>query len=270
MFNLDSIEKTVNELRGRWINRKALLRKVNKNIDFLGKYDIIRMDVRDRSHKKNDPKSRAKDVQFREVDDKTIAIKNGKAVGGNPYTITAMNGGDPNNPDDVKKTKEELSHKKRSRPEPEVASDLLASPSKPGDAPLKCSRYGENEYCTGFASKDELEKHIKDHLVERDEFGDIEPKEYVTRGIKFLAGECTGEDIDGDNTVGYMYSDKNGNEVICRYNPKTGEYAKGIPGWRLITYFKPKWENGYNRFNRKASEEYYLERRDIDLKGNKR
>ena len=90
------------------------------------------------------------------------------------------------------------------------------------------------------------------------------------KGIKFLAGAATGEDLDGDNTVGYMYSDKDGNDIVCRYNPKTGEYAKGIPGWRLITYFKPKWETGYGRHNRKGSEKYYLENKEKDLSGGRR
>jgi len=259
------IEKMVENIRQRMIDRRKELHNINKYIDIYQNCGIINVDAKDRSHPKKNPRERAKDVIFREVNDVTMPIKNGEVVGGNPYIATAMRGGDPNNPEDVQNTREALR-----RPEPEVTSDLLASMYKPGDAPLRNSKYGENAYCTGFASKKELDRHVKDHLETRDEFGGISKEEYVKKGIKFLAGAATGEDLDGDNTVGYMYSDRDGNDIICRYNPKTGEYAKGIPGWKLITYFKPKWETGYGRHNRRGSEKYYLENKEKDLSGGRR
>ena len=262
----ESIEKTVDGIRKRMEDRQEKLHNINKYIDICTKSGIINVDAKDRSHPKKNPKDRAKDVIFREVHDVTMPIRNGEVIGGNPYIATAMRGGDPNDPEDVRRTRERLNSQ---RPEPEITSDLLASMYKPGDAPLRNSKYGENEYCTGFASKRELDRHVEDHL-KRGEFGDVTPEEYVKKGIKFLAGAATGEDLDGDNTVGYMYSDKDGNDIVCRYNPKTGEYAKGIPGWRLITYFKPKWETGYGRHNRKGSEKYYLENKEKDLSGGRR
>lgn len=91
---------------------------------------------------------------------------------------------------------------------------------------------GRNTKCTGFRNK-ASEEHHKKHL-RNGEFGNITFEEYVQRGIEFLSQPCGGN-IDG-------YATEDGE--ICRFDVETGEYAKGIPGKELITYFKAKFSNG--------------------------
>lgn len=91
----------------------------------------------------------------------------------------------------------------------------------------KPSARGENIPCKGFA-KGEAAIHVKKHGAE---FGYPTEDEYVENAKKFISQACGG-DIDG-----YVTEDGE----VCRFNIKTGEYGKGIPGGIIRTYFISKY-----------------------------
>lgn len=91
----------------------------------------------------------------------------------------------------------------------------------------KPSARGENIPCKGFANG-EAAIHVKKHGVE---FGYPTEDEYVENAKKFISQACGGG-IDG-------YVTKYGE--VCRFNTKTGEYGKGIPGGIIRTYFIAKY-----------------------------
>lgn len=97
---------------------------------------------------------------------------------------------------------------------------------------MKVSARGKNKRCTGFKTPQKLQEHWDKHASE---FPGCKNKyEYKKKGLDFLMQECN-EDVDG-------YKTENGE--VARFNRKTGEFAKGIPGKALITYYVAKMENG--------------------------
>ena len=108
----------------------------------------------------------------------------------------------------------------------------------------KPSARGKNIPCKGFASKDLLAGHFSDHGKE------LKCKtedEYLEKAKDFISKECGG-DIDG-------YITKYGE--VCRFNIKTGEYGKGIPGGIIRTYFIAKYSEKTGQSNLDIANKYF-------------
>lgn len=140
----------------------------------------------------------------------------------------------------IKKNVEEKPQKEKTtvseEPEEEKAEKTTALP--------KPSARGKNIPCKGFASKDLLAGHFSDHGKElRCKTED----EYLEKAKDFISKECGG-DIDG-------YVTKNGE--ICRFNIKTGEYGKGIPGGIIRTYFIAKYSEKTGQSNLDIANKYF-------------
>lgn len=140
----------------------------------------------------------------------------------------------------IKKNVEEKPQKEKTtvseEPEEEKAEKTTALP--------KPSARGKNIPCKGFASKDLLAGHFSDHGKE------LKCKtedEYLEKAKDFISKECGG-DIDG-------YVTKNGE--ICRFNIKTGEYGKGIPGGIIRTYFIAKYSEKTGQSNLDIANKYF-------------
>ena len=103
-------------------------------------------------------------------------------------------------------------------------------PGQVGGSTPSASAEGKNKPCTGFADKAAAKRHRK-HW---NEFGVSSDADYAQKAIDFIK-QPVGGNIDG-------YANVNG-EVV-RFNVSTGEYGKGVPGGRIITYFKAKYKNG--------------------------
>ena len=108
----------------------------------------------------------------------------------------------------------------------------------------KPSARGENIPCKGFASQKLLEKHFTDH---GEELNCKTEEEYLEKAKDFISQKCGG-DIDG-------YITKKGE--ICRFNTKTGEYGKGIPGGIIRTYFIAKYNEKTGQSNLDIANEYF-------------
>ena len=108
----------------------------------------------------------------------------------------------------------------------------------------KPSARGENIPCKGFASQKLLEKHFTDH---GEELNCKTEEEYLEKAKDFISQKCGG-DIDG-------YITKKGE--ICRFNTKTGEYGKGIPGGIIRTYFIAKYNEKTGQSNLDIANKYF-------------
>lgn len=107
------------------------------------------------------------------------------------------------------------------------------------------SSRGKNEPCIAF-EEGRLKSHHNKHGKEvnaKDE------NDYFKKGRDFLKQPCGGN-IDG-------YSTKDG--LVCRFNRKTGEYAKGQPGGYLKTYFKARYNEKTGKSNINAANKYFDE-----------
>ena len=136
-----------------------------------------------------------------------------------------------------------------------TASEAMSQPEMSGSggkakSSPKPSAEGRNKPCTGFANKGAEKRHEK-HWKE---FGFTSNADYTKQAIDFIKQPCNGN-IDG-------YVNKEGQ--IVRFNVNTGEYGKGVPGGRVITYFKAKYKNGKvnlelanNYFNAEKKERQY-------------
>ena len=140
----------------------------------------------------------------------------------------------------IKKNVEEKPQKEKTtvseEPEGEKAEKTTALP--------KPSARGKNIPCKGFASKDLLAGHFSDHGKE------LKCKtedEYLEKAKDFISKECGG-DIDG-------YITKYGE--VCRFNIKTGEYGKGIPGGIIRTYFIAKYSEKTGQSNLDIANKYF-------------
>lgn len=121
-------------------------------------------------------------------------------------------------------------------------------PGQQGGSAPKASAEGKNKPCTGFQNQSAVKRHKK-HWTE---FGVTSNADYEKLAIDFIKQPVGGK-IDG-----YVTAD---GEVV-RFNVDTGEYGKGVPGGRLVTYFKAKFKNGQvnlaeanNYFNHLKKEE---------------
>lgn len=100
-------------------------------------------------------------------------------------------------------------------------------PGEVGGSTPKPSARGANPKCTGFANKKLLSKHVKRH---GQEYPNMSATEYTEHAKEFLSQPCS------DNVDGYVTSK---GEVV-RFNRTTGEYAKGVPGGRIVTCYIAK------------------------------
>lgn len=147
----------------------------------------------------------------------------------------------------IKKNVEEKPQKEKTtvseEPEGEKAEKTTALP--------KPSARGKNIPCKGFASKDLLAGHFSDHGKE------LKCKtedEYLEKAKDFISKECGG-DIDG-------YITKYGE--VCRFNIKTGEYGKGIPGGIIRTYFIAKYSEKTGQSNLDIANKYFYRLKERD------
>ena len=106
------------------------------------------------------------------------------------------------------------------------------------------SARGANAPCTGFASEALYKRHVKRHLSE---YPEMTGPEYRQHAIDFLTMPCS-ETIDG-------YRTKEGE--IVRFDRADGEYAKGIPGGRLITCYIARFNKKEGVANLEAANRYF-------------
>ena len=117
-------------------------------------------------------------------------------------------------------------------------------PGKVGGSTPNPSARGSNPRCTGFATEKLLRVHLKRHLQE---YPELDEKGYIEHAKDFLAQPCS-EDIDG-------YLTKDGE--IVRFNRKTGEYAKGIPGGRIVTCYIVRYNSVTGKARLEAANRYF-------------
>ena len=106
------------------------------------------------------------------------------------------------------------------------------------------SARGENKPCTGFANKTLFERHVKHHIAE---FPDMDGKQYEQHAVDFLKQPCS-ELVDG-------YRTKHG-EVV-RFDRANGEYAKGVPGGRVVTCYIARFNKKTGLANLEAANRYF-------------
>lgn len=117
-------------------------------------------------------------------------------------------------------------------------------PGKVGGSTPTPSARGANVECIGFADSEFERRHIKKHLHE---YGNMTADEYIEHAKKFLAQPCS-DTIDG-------YLTKEGE--IVRFDRTTGEYAKGVPGGRIITCYIAKYDKKTGKANLKLANRYF-------------
>lgn len=110
---------------------------------------------------------------------------------------------------------------------------------------IKVSAKGENVPCKGFV-KGREKRHFKEHGKE---VGCSIEEEYIEKAKEFISQACGG-DIDG-----YVTEDG----VLCRFNIKTGEYGKGIPGGAIKTYFVAKYNKKTEKADLDLANKYFYE-----------
>ena len=123
------------------------------------------------------------------------------------------------------------------------ASSSGSSEASESSAP-KVSARGANTPCTGFASKALFERHVKRHI---EEFPDMDGKQYEQYAIDFLKQPCS-EVVDG-------YRTKQGE--IVRFDRANGEYAKGVPGGRVVTCYVARFNKRTGVANLEAANRYF-------------
>ena len=112
-----------------------------------------------------------------------------------------------------------------------------------GSAPAASAR-GENVPCVGFEHKRTLAWKRKKH---GGMYSSMTDSEYEAHAITFLKQKCGGA-IDG-------YLDKDG--AICRFDTKTGEFAKGFPGGYVKTCFNPGDSEKNQTFSLERAQRYF-------------
>ena len=131
----------------------------------------------------------------------------------------------------------------------------------------KPSARGTNVSCQKFEDEQHLNQHW-DHPNKGHgwQFPDYKnAMEYQKGAEEFLKQPCGG-DIDGYLSY-YINPDGTKELEVCRFNRKTGEYAKGIPGKRIKTYFIAKYDKGKDfdiekaikYFEKRKSEEAFVD-----------
>ena len=131
----------------------------------------------------------------------------------------------------------------------------------------KPSARGTNVSCQKFEDEQHLNQHWdhpnKGHGWQFPDFKNA--MEYQKGAEEFLKQPCGG-DIDGYLSY-YTNPDGTKELEVCRFNRKTGEYAKGIPGKRIKTYFIAKYDKGKDfdiekaikYFEKRKSEEAFVD-----------
>ena len=109
---------------------------------------------------------------------------------------------------------------------------------------IKVSARGSNTPCTGFANKAMFERHVNRHIAE---FPGMTGEQYEQYAIDFLKQPCT-EVVDG-------YLTKQG-EVV-RFDRANGEYAKGVPGGRVVTCYVARFNAKTGVANLEAANRYF-------------
>lgn len=129
-------------------------------------------------------------------------------------------------------------------PEKEEQNDLINTPSH-----VKISPTGKNKmYKRGFINEEAALHHwggggTHDHSKEYEKDGITTFEQYVNRACELLESECVKGGIRGFKTLdGY----------ICRYDPRTNDYAVGHPLNGIKTMFKPKLGAAYYEQKRKT------------------
>lgn len=180
-----------------------------------------------KNNKKSSSKENASGEENKAQTRKTKKEKHEKEGSGNKESL-------------IKKNVEEKPQKEKTT----VSEEAEEEKSEKTTALPKPSARGKNIPCKGFASKDLLAGHFSDHGKE------LKCKtedEYLEKAKDFISKECGG-DIDG-------YVTKNGE--ICRFNIKTGEYGKGIPGGIIRTYFIAKYSEKTGQSNLDIANKYF-------------
>lgn len=117
------------------------------------------------------------------------------------------------------------------------------------------SETGMNASCTGFATKKLLKKHVNKHS---NEFGTTSEDEYLAKATEFIKQPCS------DTVDGYVTEQ---GEVV-RFNRKTGEYGKGIPNGKIVTYFIAKYNSKTGETNLEKANQYFDKLKESEGKKN--
>lgn len=116
-----------------------------------------------------------------------------------------------------------------------------------GGGKTKISARGANEPCNGFDSK-KLKGHYNDH-GRRMGFNNL--NDYEKAAIAFLRQPCEG-DIDG-------FFGKDGK--LYRYNKRTTEFAVGVPGGKVASYYLAKYNKNGRQISVQAAQKYFAKMR---------
>lgn len=119
-----------------------------------------------------------------------------------------------------------------------------------GSAPKPSSR-GKNPKCVGFANEKLYKRHVMSHGKE---YPEMTGKQYVEHAKEFLSQPCS-DTVDG-------YVTQSG-EVV-RFDRTTGEYAKGVPGGRIVTCYIAKYNEKSGKSNLDLANAYFDRLKSIE------
>lgn len=114
----------------------------------------------------------------------------------------------------------------------------------PGGGKTKISARGANEPCGDFATPKLLQEHFDRHGKET---GCLTKKQYLKKANDFLQQPCGG-DIEG-------FLGKDGQ--IYRFNRRTTEFATGIPGSHVVTYYLAQYDYVKRKPSPRAALKYF-------------
>lgn len=271
----DKISCAVEEIRSRWNKTKDY---INSHIDKNGKSVIINMDgKKNRSHEKAKSTGQS---GWREQDHPRD--ENGQFTTGS----SASNGGsekeevkEESKAEPTKESKPKMSDAERKNVEGRIvdASDSLKDKRgvdengelkcrykpkienfakegfgvmKPNKDKVEIKKNGKNEKFSGFSNMRMFDKHYVDHVCAEGAMGDITQEEYFNKAQELFQKPVNG-DIDG------AVMNENGIQYVVRYNKKTGEFVKGVPGGVLKTYMQLKVDIGKGEVDFNKAEEYW-------------
>lgn len=127
------------------------------------------------------------------------------------------------------------------------------STAKSKMAGASVSASGKNDPPEGFASAQKAKKHYDKHVGKDNAtlYIGMSRADYETHAKEFLSKACD-ENIDG-----YKTSDG----AICRFDKRTGEYAKGYPGGVIKTCMVAKVNRETGESNLETAKEYFEARK---------
>ncbi len=117
-------------------------------------------------------------------------------------------------------------------------------PGEVGGSAPKPSARGANPKCTGFANEKLLTRHVKRHGKE---YPNMSATEYMAHAQDFLSQPCS-DTVDGYAT---------GDGEVVRFDRRTGEYAKGVPGGRIVTCYIAKYSEKDGKANLDLANDYF-------------